>query len=455
VTHVLHYNTHAERRYFLGTDRDHYDLIGLNGNIVSHSPAGVAAFLATAAKPFYIDPQTHAFQHATIHLKRPVSGSGKGSILEFKPSVVRLANERLGEPFATVIREDRPLSPNDFLDSPNSPRKDRIDQICTSVLDFQTHFLSDSIDAEIKEFMDDPKAFLPEFVIAPYFYLPLVSWKEWLAVNIACYIQAKKMPYSLPIYLALVLPHRLLEQADEIFEDIVMSLKSVDGFLLWIDEQEEESLTEKQIKDYISFLKKLNSLSRNVINIHGGYLSTLLCHHEAGPLLSGVGHSANYGEHREVVPIGGGIPRARFYLMKAHSRLRYSEAAEIVVPKKWLISDAAYRNNVCDCKQCNELIRKLGDAESAFNAYGASKVTVVPSRGSILRFEYPTPEAKEAGIRHYLCNKFEEISRLDRIPLTILVKSLEDAYKEISEVTNGEYVSHLEIWKRALLAAFF
>ena len=72
--HIYHYNTHAEKRYFLGSEHHSlYDVIALNGNIVSHTPEGVAGFLAMAAKDFYIDPQTHAFQHATINLKRDVS----------------------------------------------------------------------------------------------------------------------------------------------------------------------------------------------------------------------------------------------------------------------------------------------------------------------------------------------------------------------------------------------
>ena len=43
--HIYHYNVHSEQRYFVGPEhRDLYDLIFLNGNIVSHTPAGIAAF---------------------------------------------------------------------------------------------------------------------------------------------------------------------------------------------------------------------------------------------------------------------------------------------------------------------------------------------------------------------------------------------------------------------------
>ena len=120
MKHIYHYNTHAEQRYFLGREHhEGYDMIALNGNIVSHTPAGVASFIAVSAKPFYIDPQTHAFQHATINLKKNVSDSKKGEEpkYEFKPSIKVLAKDRLGYPFDKVIEEDIPLDVNFFFDN--------------------------------------------------------------------------------------------------------------------------------------------------------------------------------------------------------------------------------------------------------------------------------------------------------------------------------------------------
>jgi hypothetical protein len=450
MKHILHYNTHAEKRYFLGNDRKCYDIIGLNGNIVSHSPDGVAAFLATVNKPFYMDPQTHAFQHSTIHLKRTKKELDGDTGMEFKPSIVRLAVERLKEPFSRVISTDRPLTPLDFSDSANNPIPEIIFRVCESVVHFQTGFLSESIDDETKEFMENSDSLLPDFVVAPYFYLSELSWREWLAINISCYRTTKSISPDRPVFLEIVLSKGMLGQVTSICRMLSDSLKAVDGVLLWIDEHEEEELSEAECVAYIKMLRLLRSITKNVLSIHGGYLSTLLCHSDAGHLLSGTGHSANYGEYREVVPIGGGIPRARFYLFKAHSRLRFAEAAEIVTQKGWLKEEALYRANVCSCSQCVQLISDLGSPEAAFGSYGNSHVTVVQRRGTVMRFEYPTTEAKDAGIRHYIYNKSKENEDLLSRPLRVLVDDLGKDYSSIAIVSGGEYVSHLQIWRRAL-----
>ena len=129
TAHIYHYNTHAEKRFFLGSEHRHlYDLIAVNGNIISHSPEGSAGMLATAGKEFFIDPQTHAFQHPTRFLKRDISDREKGEPPKyaFKPSVDRLARERLGFPFDSVITNDRPLTADIFLDSAGRPMADVI-----------------------------------------------------------------------------------------------------------------------------------------------------------------------------------------------------------------------------------------------------------------------------------------------------------------------------------------
>ncbi len=152
--HIYHYNVHSEQRYFLGPEhRDLYDLIFLNGNIVSHTPSGIAAFLATTAKDFYIDPQTHIFQHNTIHLKRDNSDANKGETpnYQFKPSIIRLAQERLGKPFSFAIEQDRPLSHVDFFQDDGSINQEIINSMCENVVSFQKETMYNSLDANSSE----------------------------------------------------------------------------------------------------------------------------------------------------------------------------------------------------------------------------------------------------------------------------------------------------------------
>jgi len=448
--HIYHYNTHAEKRYFLGPEHHGlYDIIALNGNIVSHAPEGVAAFLATAAKDFYIDPQTHAFQHATIHLKRDVSDKKKKEPprYEFKPSIIKLANERLGAPFSNVITNDRPISPTVFFDNGNI-KDDVIESVCQSVKQFQLEMIESELDDEAKEFMEGSPGFKPKFVIAPYFYLSQHHWREWLEINISCYQRMKELVQEVPTYLSLVVSRDALDS----YTDIVTAISKVkpNGILLWIDSHFEEELRKSEVGKYIHFTKELKKSTETLHNSHGGYLSVLLCHSEINGL-DGVAHSVNYGEHRNVVPIGGGLPMARFYLHPVHSRLRWGDAADIVQPRGWLDSVDSYRENICKCHQCQELFDEKGSAEKAFDLYGKSNpVTITRRNGTIVRLDYPTKEAKQAATRHYLYNKAKEFDDIQKKTCSELLQDLKTTYNEISAVVGEDAVAHLLTWHEVL-----
>lgn len=449
--HIYHYNTHAEKRYFLGSEHHSlYDVIALNGNIVSHTPEGVAGFLAMAAKDFYIDPQTHAFQHATINLKRDVSDKKKKEPpkYEFKPSIRKLANERLGPPFSDVIRDDKPIGPTIFLEN-GVIKDDIVERVCQSVKEFQLDMIESELDEEAKEFMEGPSGFRPKFVIAPYFYLSAHRWEEWLKINVACYQMMKRLVKDVPTYLSLVVSRDALDNRGAIVRAI--SALEPDGILLWIDSHVEEDLRKSEVEIYIEFLRELKNATGTLYNSHGGYLSTLLCHSELGGLLDGVAHSVNYGEHRNVIPVGGGLPMARFYLHSVHSRLRWGDAAEIVLAKKWLSSVDTYRDKICMCRQCKELFDEKGSAEKVFELYGDSNpVTITRRTGSIVRLEYPTKEAKQAASRHYLYNKAKEFSDIEEKAASELLQNLNTTYSEISSDCGEDAVAHLLTWYEVL-----
>ncbi len=452
ATHIYHYNTHAEKRFFLGPEHHElYDMIALNGNIVSHTTAGIAGFIATAGKDFYINPQTCAFQHATIHLKRDVSDKkiGEKPRYEFKPSIIKLATERLGGAFSDVISLDRPIKPAVFLNNDGHIRDEAIDAVCNKVGEFQLRTMIDELDEEAREFIGDYSNLQPKFLIAPYFYLSPHNWLEWLKINIACYQRTKSIFRELPIYLCLVVSKEVLHNHDVIIDEI--SKVKPDGILLWIDELIEETLLESEIKKYIQFLQGLKQNTETIYNSHGGYLSNLLCHTQIGPLLNGVGHAMNYGEHRPIIPIGGGIPMARFYLYSIHSRLRFGDAAGIITAKGWLDSTTKYRKNVCKCHQCKELIEEKGSVELAFDGYGQSNpVTIARRSGTIVALEYPTREARQAAIRHYLYNKAKEFDDIHHKNFNELVGYLKNTYDEITLDLSEDYVSHLLTWHKVL-----
>jgi hypothetical protein len=458
MTHIYHYNTHAEKRYFLGPEhRDLYDVIALSGNIVSHSPAGTAAFLATAGKPFYIDPQTHAFQHATRHLKRDVSNkeAGEAPRYEFKPSIRRLADDRLGPPFTEVIAQDRPLQPNAFVDQNGQPKAEVIETVCHAVVAFQMKLMVGEMDDETLEYFDSENELQPEFIIAPYFFLGPPDPKTWLAINLASYKATRDLYPTTDAFLALLLPKHALDGPQQ--QHLLQRLEDCRprGILLWIDDHKEEDLTASEALRYLKFLRSVKGCTDRLLVSHGGYLSMLACHPDIGACADGVGHAVNYGEYRSIVPIGGGIPMAHFYLRLLHSRLRHGDAASIIQPMGWLASDRTYTAQVCGCRQCHDLIGSEGSADHAFASYGESNpVTFSRRDGSIVRLNYPTTSARQAAARHYLYNKAREVEEIGSRGLQELLDDLKEAAVTLQGVAgvDVEMTTHLNSWSAAVRA---
>lgn len=450
--HIYHYNMHAEQRYFLG--REHrvlYNLIALNGNIVSYSPSGVAGFISTAARKYFIDPQTYAFQHDTINLKRDESDKDVGVLpdYQFKPSIIKLANDRLKGLFGLVIKNDKPITPDDFYDN-NIIDNNIIGETCENVINFQLNILIESLDNETKEFLNSTIDFKPEFVIAPYFSLSDLNFKKWLEINLHLYSISREIYNYLNVFFALVVSKKILYNNKEYILEKIDELKP-QGILLWIDENIEENLFDYEVEDYYQFLKKLKDSTEVLYNSHGGYLSILLCHEEIGPILDGVGHSINYGESRPIIPVGGGIPMARFYFQSIHSRLRFGDALRINISKGWLNSEDSYRQYVCKCQQCMDLLKKLHDIKSTFNAYGESNpVTFRRRPGTIVQLEYPTGAAKQAAARHYLYNKALEFKSLKEKSFDELLENLKYTYNDIATSVGRELIEHLNNWHSGL-----
>ncbi|MFC1568492.1 hypothetical protein ACFL37_02195 [Candidatus Margulisiibacteriota bacterium] len=450
--HIIQYNVHAEQRYFLGEFRELYNMISLNGNIVSHTPQGVAAFLARANKDFFIDPQTHAFQHPTIHLKRNISSREKGESprFDFKPSIRKLAESHLQGVFASVLDNDRPIMPADFFSSARNINNEIVAQTCENVVRFQKETLANSLDEEELEFIGEEDGLKPNFIIAPYFYLSPKYYREWLKINLACYAATKAIVNDVPVYLFLVISKEALQKGQKAIIDQLSQIQP-DGIFLWIDGHAEEHLTDAEIGNFIKLVKGLRDTTDVLCNYHGGYLSTLLCHSDLNNLFNGVGHSINYGEHRKVVPIGGGIPMARFYFPIIHSRLRFGDGLGIILSKKWMSSASVYRENVCKCPQCTKLIQSCDSVDLAFAAYGDSHPVEFRRRsGTVVRLEYPNSEAKQAAAYHYLYNKAHELREIETKPLSDLLDEMDETFQDISPYVGEDLVDHLASWEKAL-----
>src|SRR5688572_25802019 len=79
--HIVRYGTAADQKFLTGEFADTYDQLVINAKMVAHMPSALATLITQKAnKPFFIDPQTHAFQHASAHLVSPKTGEISRSI---------------------------------------------------------------------------------------------------------------------------------------------------------------------------------------------------------------------------------------------------------------------------------------------------------------------------------------------------------------------------------------
>src|ERR1035441_3878185 len=100
--HLVRFGTAADQGYFLDDFAATYNQIVVNANMIAHMPAAMATFLGVRAKkPFFIDPQTVAFQHEVDHLL----STSKKSAGEIKRSWRRII-ERYGDPIVQALNAE-------------------------------------------------------------------------------------------------------------------------------------------------------------------------------------------------------------------------------------------------------------------------------------------------------------------------------------------------------------
>lgn len=431
----------AESRYFLESDfKENYDLIGFNANIVSFYPDAIASFIAQSKrKNYFIDPQLYAFQQPLNTIMK------KNNKLEVKSSVLKLA-KNYGEYIEEILGKQIILESDLF--------KTNISSICEKVLEFQVNFLKNRAkEANLDEFIDEIE-FQPEFLIIPYLYYLPDDFEKLLDVNIALIensIKIKNQKYdSFPLFVGLSLHKEVLnnqENVDKLLKRI-KNFSEINGIVLWIDDLKEfEAATSlSTLRMFKNLLIELNSLAIPIINLHGSYLSMVFSGQEY-KLLCGVGHGIEYGESRPILPVGGGIPSAKFYFPVFHQRIDYDpESIDILTIKGWSNTFEEYFNNVCDCKKCKELMEKAPDVETGFAEYGHIKIS--EKKDGKKQRSYPDPVSLDYSRRHYLYTKNEEYKFIKKSHkneiLEDLNKSIEIS-KELEEIDNFKYLVNWKI----------
>ena len=434
IDHWMTFSTFAEQRFFIHPTPDTYKGVIINANMVAHAPAGIATFLMekTQNLNFIIDPLTHAFQH---DIKYIMSGE------EVKSSIGKLAEE-YGSIFSDNVGK-KPIHFSDFNDI--KKRK----EMATRCINFQRKKIQSFRETEeIDKYLTDSEKILePYAVVAPYFYLTEINYKNWLPLMKECVSDALEIKETKEkLFVAIVISQGVLSNRD-IINKISSSFSNVDGFLIWIDNFDEQNASISQLKDLIHLCQKLKKVSKTIINLHGGYFSVLMAGNLGKSLLSGVAHGPEFGEYRSVVPVGGGIPIAKYYIPKLHARIKYRDALSIFQMFEWLKDHETFYKHVCSCCECKKVISNNIDN---FTKFRKSTVKEVKRKNSTIRLEYPIRETKERCLRHYLNVKKHEYIQSAKSSKEELLNQLKSNKELFEPVVGIDFISYLEKWKRAL-----
>lgn len=436
IDHWMTFATFTEQRYFAYPPDAPYSGVIFNANMVAHAPDGIAGFLMskTDGLQYLIDPLTHAFQH-------------EPSAIQNRYGVLKSSIDSLSQHYGLPVSETagkRPSSPQDFL------QENVLDGFVERCFLFQRERLSSTMAAsEWNQYLQQEKGELePYALVSPYFYITEANSRRWLPIAVRMAAAAHSQRGSSKLFLPIVLSRGvLLDQ--ELRNAIIMffAQEALDGYLLWIDDLDETEAAGNTLSAFLDLARRLRRRpDQEIINLHGGYFSILAAGTLGKRALTGVSHGPEFGEHRGVVPVGGGIPRPKFYLPQLHARISYRDAQAYLNELGYLESPEKFFSEVCNCSECRAV---LSSGVDKFTSYGDATVKLVKRDRGFTRMEFPTSVAKQQCLRHYLERKALEFRFAADSDSSLILDDLRAGYlafREIAPETSG----HLAIWAKAL-----
>lgn len=437
LEHWMMFSTFKEQDFFVYPRENAYAGVLINANMASYAPAGLASFIMGKLAPdtkYIIDPITHAFQHD------PACVRNKDD--DLKPSIKDLA-DAYGAPVSDCAG-NRPLVTSDILPA-------HFDVLARRVLEFQRNHLSAHMaGSDYAKYVEEPVR-RPYALIPPYFFLSETDWQGWLPINTAFLRTAAAMLAEGERLCAAVLVDRgaLCDEGirTAIIGEYAQLRSLLSGCLLWVDDFDEQLASVADLEAMKVFCSELKSCAPEVINSHGGYFSIMLGGDLGGCSLTGVAHAPEFGEFRSIVPVGGGIPIARYYVPQLHVRARYADAAGVFRAAGWLDSAASFHEHVCNCTEC---ITALEGESANFTRFGAGEVKRVRRGRGMARIEFPFTDTKLRCLRHYLQRKHREFAMINKADPQQVLEEVQNSIETYRPYVGDGGVSHLRRWLAAL-----
>jgi hypothetical protein len=432
------FSTFAEQDYFIYPRQDACDGVILNANMAAHAPAGLANFVVgkLSDHKYIVDPITHAFQHDPLFIK-----NDKGEV----KSSIRFLADAYGDPVSSRAGKTPLLSAH--------LNAGMIDGLAARVLEFQRdHLCAYMNSSDAAKYLEEEDIRKPYALIPPYFYMMETEWDDWLAVNLRCVEAAarQRTPTSEPLFAEIVIDRGvLLDPAvrKEVVGGYRGLRKVLAGCIVWVDNFDEQEASVAELSAFKDFCSEMKQFLPEVIDLHGGYFAIMLGGRVGGHALTGVTHGPEFGEFRSVIPVGGGIPIAKYYIPRLHARVRYREAADIFEAAGWLTSSRQFHEEVCDCEECRAT---LSGNIARFTLFGEGEVKNVRRGRGMVRIEFPSTATKLRCLRHYLQRKHREYLMVQNAEPGQTLEELKNSISLYRPLVGSDGIAHLVRWQKVL-----
>lgn len=396
----------TERRYFDDMP-DSYDGFIINAHILAHCMSAFTALCTRLNKPFFILPDTHAFQLAPISLFLDAKGGIRTSWEKLAKSYGPLIN--------FVLMQGRKLQPNDFVSKVGSWEQSFYDLV-EKVINFQKERVPSTL-IGLARFFDEPPVSPPTYLVAPYFFFTSIN-DPWYEISLQMTRESVKYKEKHKLFAVLCASKNILV-SDQAISKIVSdySFSDLDGILLWIQDFDEEEEPTPLLYGFRKLIRSFKEVGKEVINIHGKFFSCLL--YRFG--LDGFSTGVCYKEVADPTqfPTGGppGGPLPKYYLPEIKVKMGKLEAAIAVQQLSSLR---------CPCEICSKQIDYMLD--------GAT----------------PDAVSKDLMKRHFLLMRRQENEHICKTSLMQVVSEIQGAYNKYKKRADIIPVEHLKRWVEVL-----
>lgn len=328
-----------------------------------------------------------------------------------------------------------PLSTNDFDDN-------FISHLIENVINYQKSAISSKYFSEkYTEFKSELNE--PMFILAPYFNIDTV---EWLKINFKIWdgfqgkIDDDKSAIVLNIQTDL-----FVKYLNEIV-DKIKTLKTSKVFL-WFPGFKETGIAQKSVLDaYAKFTNELSLVGKEIVNLYAGGFSTFML--KFG--LAGVVNGPGYGLDKEIEPVIGGTPTAKYYIPFMHDREGILESFMKLEALNIGNDDEGFKKDVCDCAICKkglelQKVAESGQGKAFLLKYYGGKGSPRLGKDAVLR-SYSSSVCIERSFFHFMLSRLKEYKWVLSADRDQIIKRIDEEINKGRNLVSG----YLPDWRNVL-----